>query len=99
MFISIVDLQIGQGDSDTLVSRIESDLIPIYQVSKGFVAYYAIKGSETDLRTIRVFDDLESLQVAVQDADEATQQIISDLQLTPSELTHAEASIAVTAGD
>jgi hypothetical protein len=37
MFVSIIDLQIGQGDADTLLSRIENDLIPIYEDAEDFI--------------------------------------------------------------
>jgi hypothetical protein len=43
VFISIIDLQVDQGDADTLLSRILSDLVPVYSAAQAFVAYYAIK--------------------------------------------------------
>jgi hypothetical protein len=99
MFVSIIDLQIGQGDADTLLSRIENDLIPIYEDAEGFIGYYAVKQSENSVATIRFFEDESSIEAAAEAARAATDQIISDLQLQPTEHTRAEAAIAVTAGE
>jgi hypothetical protein len=98
MFVSVIDLQIGQGDADTLLSRIESDLVPIYQDAEGFVAYFGVKQSDTSVETIRIFEDEESIQAAVEATKEKTDQIIQDLNLTPSEHASADATIAVIAG-
>jgi hypothetical protein len=97
MFVSVIDLQINNSDADTLLSRIESDLVPIYSDAEGFLAYYGVKHSENSVSTIRIFEDEKSLQAAVEAATEATDQIINDLGLVPTEHTSAEATIAVTA--
>jgi hypothetical protein len=35
MYVSIVDFTVGQGDADTLLQRIEGDLVPVYRDAKG----------------------------------------------------------------
>ena len=97
MFVSVIDLQINNSDADTLLSRIESDLVPIYSDAEGFLAYYGLKQSENSVSTIRIFEDEKSIQAAVEAAQAATDQIINDLGLVPSEHSSAEATIAVTA--
>jgi hypothetical protein len=95
MFVHVIDLAVGQGDADTLLNRIQSDLIPIYQVAQGFVAYYAVKQTDNSVTTIRVFEDLPSIEAAAQAAHTATEQIVSDLQLEPTEHIRGEAAIHV----
>ncbi len=100
MFVHVSDLQVGQEDedADTLLSRILSDLVPIYKAAKGFVAYYAIKKDNDTATTIRIFEDQASFLAAVQDAAGATNQIVTDLQVTNTEHTDAEAGVASAFG-
>ena len=44
MFVSIIDLQMARAIADTLVSSVETDLIPICKASQGFTSGEAATG-------------------------------------------------------
>ncbi len=98
MFVNVSDLTIGQGDADTFLSRILNEVVPIYSAAQGFIAYYAIKKGNDNATTIRVFEDQRSYDAAVQDAADATQQIATDLQVTNTQHTSADAGVASAFG-
>ena len=56
MFMNISDLTM-QGGPDTFLNRILNEIVPIYEGSQGFIAYYAIKKGDHTVTTIRVFED------------------------------------------
>jgi hypothetical protein len=98
MFVNVSDLTM-QGDADTFLNRILNEVVPIYRASQGFIAYYAIKKGDHSATTIRVFEDQASFDAAIQNADNATAQIGTDLGVDPpTQHTNADAGVASAFG-
>ena len=86
MYLRIIRVVVGSGDTSDAVLRIANDLIPIYRQARGFIAYYVIGAADDTLLTIRHFDDLQTLEEANATAGDASEQIRVDFNLSFADL-------------
>lgn len=85
MYSRVIQLVVGTGSGQDLVNRIQSDLLPIYTPAPGFLAYYVVAdgGAANDtFVTVRVFQDLATLEDANTAAADASEQLRVDFDLS-----------------
>lgn len=84
MYAQVRQLTSGIASSQEIMDRLVSDLLPIYESSPGFVSYSVVDVYTNGVVTIRVFDDAQALEDAVEAARSAQEQLGADLQIDAS---------------
>jgi len=86
----IRQMTFGTGSAQEVRDRLEADVLPIYLDSPGYVSYSIVWADVSTLITIRVFDDLDTLEAANAAASAASAQIVADFAVAPSEPSEGE---------
>jgi hypothetical protein len=86
MYLRMVELQFATGWlASEIRDRIAADLLPEISAQPGFVAYYVVETDDNRLATVRVFNDLTTLDDANQATDATQDAIIQEFTITTSE--------------
>ncbi len=79
MYARIRQLTSGTASAQDITDRLVTDLLPIYEAAEGFIAYTIVGTYTNGVLTVRVFDDLATLDAANDAAADVTQQLGVDL--------------------
>jgi hypothetical protein len=82
------------GNADDLLQRLEDERIPSLVSANGFIAFYAVRLSDSEAFSTRIFDDLDTLQAENQDAHDVIQQIGTDFDLSDEGLVDGEVGVS-----
>lgn len=82
------------GNADDLLQRLEDERIPSLVSANGFIAFYAVKLSDSEAFSTRIFDDLDTLQAENQGAHDVIQQIGTDIDLSDEGLVDGEVGVS-----
>ena len=98
MYFRMIELkfQLGWYGSD-IRERIEADLLPELTAQPGFLAYYVVEADENRLATVRVFDDLQTMQDAIVATKPIHDAIVADFSITAEEVDSFSGEVYLSA--
>lgn len=92
MFLRTANLEIDLAAPSDVIDRIRDDLRGPLSESPGFFAYYVLELPDSVVSTIRVFEDMASMDAAAQSTASILDSIIQDFSIT--NVTFSEGEIA-----
>jgi hypothetical protein len=87
MYASVQKYSVLPGSVDEWTRRVQAEFVPLLSTVSGFIAYYALEGSNDEVVTVSIFDTHAGAEASVlQAADWVTKHGIS-FQQGVSEIT------------
>jgi quinol monooxygenase YgiN len=90
MHVAIRRYQTDPASVDAVMQQVNEGFIPIIKDADGFLAYYALKASESEIATVSVFEDQAGAEESIRMAAEWVRDNLAALLPNPPEITAGE---------
>ena len=87
MHVAIRRFQVDPGSVDEIMRHINEGFIPLIKDAKGFLAYYALKASDSEIATVSVFEDQAGAEASNKVAGDYARQNLASLTPNPPQIT------------
>ena len=90
MYVQVAHYRLGTGSVEDLRSRVEEGPVKVMGELPGFVDYYAFDAGDGVVASVSVFADRSGVEEAERRLAEWIEQTISDLDISPGEVSEGE---------
>ena len=98
MYVQVAHYRQGTGSVEDLRSRVEEGPVKVMSELPGFVDYYAFDAGNGVVASVSVFADRSGVEEAERRLAEWIEQTISELDISPGELSEGEVFASARSG-